>query len=580
MAMMMMILTRRLAVLLLLPTALSVGATPAAAFFAPPAVPTFGPSSAARITRSRQQQQQQQQKQLQYSRNRPPPQQNQLRETKSGSVEEDLQSKCVALDEAFGKVQSDVAKTCKVRIQPTTMMSIGGEGGGRPQLGLFATKKISKGETVLAMPYDDRYVFTADLARDVFFKGSMPETYDGWTGESGLIALLVLNEVALAAGEKGAEPPTKRDPALRDFMKAWASALPGPADLDHPLLWSEEDQEVLQSSSTNKIYRKLDDLEDDATWLEENIFSKDRDRFPEHVQRNGERVDCFNQNGFRWAIALVQSRSFFVDGCQRLIPFLDMCNHSDEGDEVQPGFMGTFGTTKGVQLVAGQSYQAGDEVTCSYGPKSAADYLLEHGFCPDGCWKTSVSEVTFEVDPDDRFHDDKLDILEFETYDQAPMDPVQSFDVVSAPGRDGEPDPAMVQFIRLCKLKGTDAFLLESIFRKEVWGFMSLPVSELNELDVVNAISETCQAALDELNDCPAGGPDVCSKLRESEKKALSRTIEYLQREREALDLKEYYQERRLKDLGLDSDWSPEDDLDADLGYGQTRAPGGADYDW
>jgi hypothetical protein len=52
-------------------------------------------------------------------------------------------------------------------------------------------------------------------------------------------------------------------------------------------------------------------------------------------------------------------------------------------------------------------------------------------------------------------------------------------------------------------------------------------------------------------------------------------------REKEALDLKEYYQERRLKDLGLDSEWSQEDDMvDSDLNFGQTRQPGSADYDW
>jgi [ribulose-bisphosphate carboxylase]/[fructose-bisphosphate aldolase]-lysine N-methyltransferase len=174
-----------------------------------------------------------------------------------------------------------------------------------------------------------------------------------------------------------------------------------------------------------------------------------------------------------------------------------------------------------------------------------------------------------------------MDILEFETYDQAPMDPVQSFNVVSQIGLDGEPDQAMVQFVRLCKLGGTDAFLLESIFRKEVWGFMALPVSEQNELQVVTTIIDLCQHALDEINSCPADGPDVCQKLRLAESKALTKTMEFLKREREALDLKEYYQERRLKDLGLDSEWSPESDIiDPELGFGQTRLPGGADYDW
>jgi [ribulose-bisphosphate carboxylase]-lysine N-methyltransferase len=211
--------------------------------------------------------------------------------------------------------------------------------------------------------------------------------------------------------------------------------------------------------------------------------------------------------------------------------------------------------------------------------EAAHDFRIPSGFCPDQCWKTAVSELTFEIEAEDRFRDDKLDILENDTYDQAPMDPVQSFDVVFAVGRDSEPDPAMMQFVRFCKLGSSDAFLLESIFRSEVWGFMELPVSELNDLQVVKTICGVCERALSDLKECPPGGPEVCTKLRESETQALTRSLEYLKREQEALDLKEYYQERRLKDLGLNSDWSPEED-DPSLDFGQTRAPGGADYDW
>merc|ERR1712232_112498 len=97
-------------------------------------------------------------------------------------------------------------------------------------------------------------------------------------------------------------------------------------------------------------------------------------------------------------------------------------------------------------------------------------------------------------------------------------------------------------------------------------------------------ISEACEKALEDLqenSDNEDNGVEVCTMLRGSETRALTRTLEYLQREREALDLKEYYQEGRLKDLGLDSEWSPEDDMvDPDLGFGASRAPGGADYDW
>jgi [ribulose-bisphosphate carboxylase]/[fructose-bisphosphate aldolase]-lysine N-methyltransferase len=481
-----------------------------------------------------------------------------------------LDSVSVILDQSLKPCRDEIAKTCKVKVAPVATN----------RLGLVATESIKAGEVALAMPYDDRYILTARLAANTVFKDSLPESYNSWTGEAGLIALLVLNEVARAADCGGIQTPQRPAP-LQAFMAAWVSALPSLKEMEHhPLFWSAEDQEALQSSSTNKIYRRLDDLEEDATWLSENVFDKDRSKFPEVVSLNGANIPCFNLEGFKWAISTVQSRAFFLDGSLRLIPIMDMCNHSDDGVEIRDGFTGNFRTTQCAQLVASVACAPGDEVLCSYGPKSAADYLLEHGFCPEKCWNTAVSELTFEIDPADRFRDDKLDILEFETDDQAPMDPVQSFDVVSAPGRDGEPDDAMIQFLRLCKLGGTDAFLLESIFRKDAWGFMELPVSEGNELLVVTAISEACQQVLDEFSECRQGGPPVCTRLRESETRALSRTMEFLQREKEALDLKEYYQERRLKELGLNSEWSPEDDIGEDLSFGRTRAPGGADYDW
>jgi [ribulose-bisphosphate carboxylase]-lysine N-methyltransferase len=469
--------------------------------------------------------------------------------------------------------KDEIAKTCKVKVARVSTN----------RLGLVATEPISKGECALAMPYDDRYVLSASLASKTVFKDSLPEAFDSWTGEAGLIALLVLNEVARAANEGGIAQPS-RPAALQSLMSSWISTLPGPTDMEnHPYLWAESDQEVLQFSSTNKIYKRMDDIEEDAEWLTNQVFTKDRARFPETTTWNGAQIPCFSKDGFKWAMAIVQSRSFFLDGSLRLIPFMDMCNHRDDAEEVLAGSMGTFGTIKGARLVTSQRYSTGDEVFCSYGPKSAADYLLEHGFCAEQSWKTAISELTFEIDSEDRFRDDKLDILEYETsYDTSvPMDPVQSFDVVSVPGRDIRPDPAMMQFLRFCKLGGTDAFLLESIFRKDAWGHMELPVSEVNERGVVNSVIKACQSALDEFAECPQGGPEVCAKLREAETKALTQTLQYFERDFGALDLKEYYQERRLKDLGLDSQWSPEDDMmDEDLSFGQTRTPGGADYDW
>lgn len=485
----------------------------------------------------------------------------------STSETEDLSQVVSELQKTFSPAEADLVKSCKVQVGASTSS----------RLGMFATENLKKGEVVLNMPYGE-VELTADTARNTVFKGVLEDSYEGWTGDTGLIALQILNEVARLSGSGISEP--SRSAGLQAFFGAWIQALPSPNTMDHPLLWSEEDQEVLQSSSTTKVYRALDDVEEDANWLVENVFSKNRDQFPETAKWNGEDIPCFSAAGYTWAVAMTKSRTVFVDGKLRLLPLLDFFNHDDEANEIRGGTMGAFGTIKGAQVVTDRAYKKGEEVFVSYGPKSAADYLLEHGFCPPQSFKTSVSEITLEVDPEDKFYDDKLDILEFETYDQAPMDPSQSFDLISAVGRDGELDPALVQFARLSQLGAQDAFLLESIFKKEVWGFMAYPVSEKNELAVVEQISAHCESTLEDFSKCPDGGPEVCGQLRESETKAVKRTLEFLSREKQALDLKEYYQERRLKDLGLDSDWSPEDDMSPDVGYGQTRAPGGADYDF
>lgn len=415
------------------------------------------------------------------------------------------------------------------------------------------------------------------------FGDYLPKNYDSWTGDMGLMALQLLNERARQYSSGGI--PNTRNAQRQALLDLWLSLLPD--NVDHPLLWNEADQEVLQSSTTNKIYRRLDDMEEDFNWLREAIFSKDRRTFPETViDANHQNLPCFSLQGFQWAMSIVQSRSFFLDGALRLIPIFDFLNHDDSAPELSAsgtGGLGFFGGGGGktVSVVTSRAISAGEEVTISYGPKSAAEYLLEHGFVPDQCWKNPVVELTLEMDPNDRFYDDKLDILEFETYELAPMDPIQKFDTVLNGGT--VPDPAMIQFLRLRALEKFDAFLLESIFRKEAWGHMSVPVSEANELSVVEYLLEICRGFLDEFASCPTEpeNPDnICRRLRASETTVLERLITIMEQEKEGLHLKEYYQERRLKDLGLDSVWTPEADMESDLSYGQTRAPGGADYEW
>mmetsp|Transcript_9179 Transcript_9179/g.10646 ORF Transcript_9179/g.10646 Transcript_9179/m.10646 type:complete len:566 (-) Transcript_9179:62-1759(-) len=507
--------------------------------------------------------------------------------------EERVNTICDDLNNALLKCQPEFIKTCKVKVAPSP---------NNHRLGLIATEKIKKGDVALSMPYDDQVILTPELATKEVWKGILPEGYDGWTGDNGLLALLVLNELAKTATDTGAgiQLP-KRKIEVTSLMKAWVASLPTPEEMTilHPIMWDEENQDILQSSSTKKVYKILDDIDEDANWLQERVWSKNRDMFPETVSLNDVDYPCFTPEGFAWAMTIVTSRTVFVDGTSRIIPLMDLANHDDLGvEEVSGGFMGTFGTTKGVVLRTGKirEYKANEEVFVSYGPKSAAEYCLEHGFVPKKMrdMTTSVAELTFELDPKDRFYDDKLDILEFETYESAPMEPIQSFDVVSEGGRDEGCDPAMIQFLRLMKLDTKDAFLLESVFRKDVWGFMSLPVSDVNERGVLDTIVASCSKALegmdtlkdDEFNSSDYDESDptsLCRIIRESERKALSRTLKFVTNEKEAVDLKEYYQQRRLRDLNLDSDWKPDesspysDDGD-ELGFGQQRAPGSLDW--
>ena len=158
-----------------------------------------------------------------------------------------------------------------------------------------------------------------------------------------------------------------------------------------------------------------------------------------------------------------------------------------------------------------------------------------------------------------------------------------------------------MQFLRLLVLEGADLFLLEPVFRNECIDFMGLPVSEANERAVGALIIERCRAALAEMEGSETGGagrPDfdesidarrellgtrqgLACAVRRSERQALEAAVSWWLRDAELMKTKEFYQERRLKDLNLDKPWSPEDD-ESGFGVESTfsvgRSPGNVDW--
>ncbi|OAP14065.1 hypothetical protein AXX17_AT1G14550 [Arabidopsis thaliana] len=198
--------------------------------------------------------------------------------------------------------------------------------------------------------------------------------------------------------------------------------------------------------------------------------------------------------------------------------------------------------------------KAGEQVYIQYDlNKSNAELALDYGFVESNPKRNSYT-LTIEIPESDPFFGDKLDIAESNK-----MGETGYFDIV-----DGQTLPAgMLQYLRLVALGGPDAFLLESIFNNTIWGHLELPVSRTNEELICRVVRDACKSALsgfdttieedEKLLDKGKLEPrlEMALKIRIGEKRVLLQ-IDQIFKDRELeLDILEYYQERRLKDLGL-----------------------------
>lgn len=118
--------------------------------------------------------------------------------------------------------------------------------------------------------------------------------------------------------------------------------------------------------------------------------------------------------------------------------------------------------------------------------KSNAELALDYGFIEPTTERNAYS-LTLEISEADPFYGDKLDIAESNGFSVS-----ESFDIFY-----NRPlPPGLLLYLRLLALGGTDAFLLESIFRNSIWGHLELPVSRDNEELVCRVVREACNSAL------------------------------------------------------------------------------------
>uniref|UniRef100_A0A7N0TSM6 SET domain-containing protein n=1 Tax=Kalanchoe fedtschenkoi TaxID=63787 RepID=A0A7N0TSM6_KALFE len=324
-----------------------------------------------------------------------------------------------------------------------------------------------------------------------------------------------------------------------------------PEETNSTIFWSEEELAELQGSqllSTTKSVKEY--IKNEFEKIEEEVISPNKKLFPNPI----------TLTDFIWAFGILRSRAFSrLRGHNLLlVPFADLINHSsrietEDTYEIK-GTGGLFSRDSVFSLRSPVYVKAGEQVLIQYDTrKSNGELALDYGFI-EATANRNAYTLTLGISESDPFYGDKLDIAESNG-----MGETAYFDIYL-----GQPlPPTMLQYLRLVALGGTDAFLLESIFRNTVWGHLDLPVSRSNEELVCRVVREACASALSgysttveedaEIIESGSLNPrlEIAVGIRAGEKRVL-RQIDGDFKERESeLNEVEYYQERRLRDLGL-----------------------------
>lgn len=208
-------------------------------------------------------------------------------------------------------------------------------------------------------------------------------------------------------------------------------------------------------------------------------------------------------------------------------------------------------------------------VGASDDPVSDSDYFIQYGSLPrEESIEMYGTELEFEISSFDPNLKDKQEIL-----GKIEMSNVQIFNIslpsspVSKNVTDIDtneliqwiPTPEMDGFLRLCCLSGADSFLLERVFKQNVWDFMQLPVSKENERAMCDTVIGAVDDALDAMKDLESVDMDNVKESRASlarrivkgERLVLEKVKLHYQQVLESVDVLEYYAERRLKALDL-----------------------------
>lgn len=405
-------------------------------------------------------------------------------------------------------------------------------------LGLVAQRQVNQGEEVVTVPEALWINFASVQASSI---GPFCQDLKPWIA----VSLFLIHEDSNAN--------SKWRPYLDSLPKV----------LDSPLFWSDEELVELQGTQLlGSVVGYLEYLQNEFNKLQEGTFSANPKVFAPEI---------FTFELFLWAFGILRSRTFspLTGDDLALVPVADLVNHgvgiSTEGSSWVTKKAGQFWNTNNTNVLtlrAPAIFQTGEQVLMQYGSdKSNAELALDYGLVEHkvdaqfvgGSERDSLS-LALEISPDDRFVDDKADILEMNGLECS-----MQFELMRGQG----PPDVMTTFLRLTSLAGSDSFLLEALFRNDAWGHLTLPVSRENEEAVCTSMLDGLKAALAGYNTSIEEDIELLDRGELSTRKEIAvvvrlgekRVLEELQTWFEAhmaeLDSLEYYAERRLRDLGL-----------------------------
>lgn len=406
-------------------------------------------------------------------------------------------------------------------------------------LGLRTTRAVKQGDVLLDVP--ERLVLSAESALRSSI-GQWLADFDPWLADYAFISVALMHERRLGDQSEYA---------------SWLSSEALPASADVPLLWSADEQAEMAASTTAPFESRLADMREDYAWLQENVFDAAPVVFPSSV---------FSFDEYVAAHALAFSRSVVLssggEARPAMLPLLDLANHAAQPTarvSQREAKAALFGGEQpaSVELVAAADLPAGEAVCLRYGGATAGELLLDYGFVEPN--PPPVVSLEFEIDEEDRNYDDKCDVLE----NEAGLGVAQPWLLSAAAG--GEPPAEMLAFLRMRHLGAADAFLLEAIFRQALWQeHAQLPVSPANEEAALRDGLERCHAALagfagsvqadlGALAEAEGGSAAFrMATVRYSERRALEASARWFEGQLERLSGLEYYQDRRLRSLGLE----------------------------